>query len=313
MKAQDDVLVCLRKIPTQVLYHDMIQIMARHGIDDLGSASLHRPFAVVQDARNGENSRGFFHGLPSTALQNGHMAKVPIIIGANLDEGTMFAPQDFKDEKVLEEHIRVGWIFPRESSKASNLTYQLLSKYPDDPSRGSPYGTGPDSATDPKDRLFHPLETNQYKRFSSIVGDTIFESGRRAQAVAASKLGVPVWGYIFEHYPLQPFGLHWGVHHGAEIPYAFGVYATREDEHGDVAKYLATAWVNFAYDLDPNGPSSPGKAHGALKENALWPRYTVDERLVLDIRSREVIKDDYRANSIEWVGLNPEFNWATRR
>ena len=27
-------------------------------------------------------------------------------IGGNLDEGTMFAPQDFKDEKVLEEHIR---------------------------------------------------------------------------------------------------------------------------------------------------------------------------------------------------------------
>ena len=54
---------------------------------------------------------------------------------------------------------------------------------------------------------------------------------------------------------------------------------------------------------------------GAAKENALWPRYTVDERLVLDIRSRErkVLKDDYRPNAIEWVGLDPEFNWATRR
>ena len=81
MKAQDDVLICLRKIPTQVLYQDMIQIMGRSGGDDLGLASLHRPFAVVQDARNGENSRGFFHGLPSTALQNGHIAKVPIVIG----------------------------------------------------------------------------------------------------------------------------------------------------------------------------------------------------------------------------------------
>ena len=54
---------------------------------------------------------------------------------------------------------------------------------------------------------------------------------------------------------------------------------------------------------------------GAAKEDALWPRYTVDERLLLDIRSRErkIIKDDYRANAIEWVGLDPEFNWATRR
>ena len=95
-------------------------------------------------------------------------------------------------------------------------------------------------------------------------------------------MGVPVWGYHFEHYPLEPLGLHWGIHHGAEIPYGndsifplccvlltvmitisgFGVYATREDEHGDVSKDLVAAWVNFAYDLDPNGPSSPGKAQG---------------------------------------------------
>ncbi len=113
-----------------------------------------------------------------------------------------------------------------------------------------------------------------------MMGDYRFESGRRAQAMTTSKLGVPVWRYLFEHYPLEQPGSHWGVHHGAEIPYGkdsishcvllivaitisvFGSYVKREDEHGDVSKYLMTAWVKFAHDLDPNGPSPLGKMHG---------------------------------------------------
>ena len=115
--------------------------------------------------------------------------------------------------------FEAGWIFPRESGKASRLTHELLSKYPDVPSLGSPYGIEPNSTTDKDDRLYLPLEANQYKRFGSIFGDCIFESGRRAQAMTTSQLGVPVWGYLFEHYPLEQRSAHWGVYHGAEIPY----------------------------------------------------------------------------------------------
>jgi len=231
------------------------------------------------------------------------------MIGTNLDEGTMFAPQYIKDENTLVEYIKAGWIFPRESSNASSMTRKVLSIYPDVPSLGSPYGIEPNSTTNSDDRLFSPLETNQYKRYSSMIGDYIFEGGRRAQSVIASKSGVPVWGYLFEHYPLEPPSPHWGVYHTAEIPYVFGNYTKREDEHGDVSRYLTTAWINFAHDLDPNG------LLGKTQDSLLWPRYTVDEPLVMNVRSRErrIIKDDYRANAVDWIGSDPGFNRATRR
>ncbi|KAF8342987.1 Alpha/Beta hydrolase protein [Cantharellus anzutake] len=300
------VLSCLRKVPSEILYRDMVDTMLMDRIEQLAAASLHRPFAFVQDARKGMD--GFIYDLPSVIIQNGHIAKVPIIIGANLDEGTMFAPRDLKDEKTLEEYIRVGWIFPAESNKGARLTRKLLSKYPDDPSLG---------------------KTNQYKRFSSIIGDYLLDSGRRMQALATSKLGVPVWNYLFEHCPIEPPNPHWGVHHSAEIPYgesspsivlplclssppAFGVHATRKDEHGDVSRYLLAAWINFAYDLDPNGRLASDGAPGSL----VWPKYTVDKRLTLNIRTplkTKVVNDDYRGDAIQWVGSDLEFNRATRR
>jgi len=220
----------------------------------------------------------------------------------------MFASRDIKDENTLAEHIQAAWIFPRDSSEASSLTHKALSKYPDVPSLGSPYGIEPNSTTSSDDRLFSPMETNQYKRYSSMISDFIFEGGRRAQAIITSKLGVPVWGYLFEHYPLEPPMPHWGVHHAAEIPYVFGKYTKGEDEHGDVSRYLMTAWINFAHDLDPNGL-------GKTQDSLLWPRYTTDQRLVMNVRSRErrIIKDDYRANALDWISSDPEFNRATRR
>ena len=48
-----------------------------------------------------------------------------------------------------------------------------LSFYPDNPAQGSPYD--PVGAS-PTDRFYG--STNQYKRISSLLGDTIFQSGR---------------------------------------------------------------------------------------------------------------------------------------
>ncbi len=82
MNAQDDILICLRKLPAKVLYQDTLQAMSKTPrIDQMGFASLHRSFACVQDARNGKNSHGFFHDRPSVALGNGRIAKIPIMIG----------------------------------------------------------------------------------------------------------------------------------------------------------------------------------------------------------------------------------------
>jgi hypothetical protein len=96
----------------------------------------------------------------------------------------------------------------------------LLQRYPDIPSLGSPY---PLPHWTPEfwnnnNRIFDPLESNQFKRVSSMTGDLLFESGRRVQLDDIARAGVPVWNYRFMQPPkdCQTFE---GTYHSAENKY----------------------------------------------------------------------------------------------
>ncbi|KAF9507966.1 hypothetical protein BS47DRAFT_264433 [Hydnum rufescens UP504] len=165
-----------------------------------------------------------------------------------------------------------NWVFNKPKSLSRTLN-TLLWHYPDIPSLGSPYPSPARTpgSWDDNSRIFEPLDSNQFKRVSSIVGDLIFESGRRVQLDDLARAGVPVWNYRF----MQPPGdgeTNMGVYHASELQYVFARLADRQDAHGEISRIMSRAWIHFAHDLDPNGPELPS-----------WPAFSLaKERISSD-------------------------------
>ena len=63
----------------------------------------------------------------------------------------------------------------------------LLTLYPDDPTVGSPFGTGNETFG----------LSSQFKRASALLGDVSFQAPRRAWIQAAASAGVTTYGYLF--------------------------------------------------------------------------------------------------------------------
>lgn len=74
-------------------------------------------------------------------------ARLPTLIGSNLDEGTLFTPQDTSSPNAVSDLITAGTT-PSEIVSPIFLaeTVQQIEKlYPDTPALGSPFGTGNDT------------------------------------------------------------------------------------------------------------------------------------------------------------------------
>ena len=123
-------------------------------------------------------------------------------------------------------------------SNHDDLIDKLFALYPDDPRLGSPYqsqfdgkhptkciGNSSSGGRDECDRIFPPPSSNQYKRMSSMVGDAVFDSGRRALSLHMSQRqkDAPVWGYQFS-YSDKGSDDPGGVFHSFEIPYGMTLY-----------------------------------------------------------------------------------------
>ncbi|KAF8321226.1 hypothetical protein DL93DRAFT_2072999, partial [Clavulina sp. PMI_390] len=210
---------------------------------------------------------------------------------------------------------------------SDELIDTLLERYPDVPSEGAPYANPSVAPTDfeldPSDRIFEPLESNQFKRAASYKGDLLFESGRRLQlefqvgAIDGAKQNLaekmmaaldrrksPIWSYHYRQ-PTTTRGAPnwWGVYHSAEVPAAFAKMAEEDSEEGGVSRAMSRAWIRFAANLDPNGPEVPD-----------WPMYDANWRSTLQIRSGNmtIVKDDWRSEAIKFLN-SKEFALATGR
>ncbi|PIL29735.1 hypothetical protein GSI_08174 [Ganoderma sinense ZZ0214-1] len=107
---------------------------------------------------------GIIPDLPSKLISAGNFSKIPLITGANLDDGTFFTPQWVSNDLEIEFLLTEG-----------ALPWQLT----------------PPSATflDALDRILELLSP-EYKRFASIIGDVNFHEPPPHLAVANACLGV---------------------------------------------------------------------------------------------------------------------------
>lgn len=251
-----DSLQCLRTAPLDVIYNNE---------DFVGT---------WQPVIDGE----FIRQEPVMELDAGNVARVPIILGNNADEGLfvvntltgLFGPVPDTAEQLK--------VLLSELTALDNRTIDaLLQAYPPG-SPMPPYSLSPSFAWCPALEAVNLTCGAEYRRAAAILGDWFVDAGRRYMSKHWTKLGLPAYSYRFSagptSLPIQVWiGLGPGFAiHGADLAYDFrlpGGFTTALDfyppvkdvaGHKQLSKAMVSKFVSFVDCLDPNafnGKSSP--------------------------------------------------------
>ncbi len=180
---------------------------------------------------------------PAALFDAGRFHRVPLILGSNTDEATLFA--------TSLETLPLGKSPPdwKEYLGRRSLGAEALVQ--------STYAVATAEEIVPAGIRW--------------VNDWYFHGSARAVARAVSQRGVPVYLYGFSHHPpVSPIrGRNMGAYHSAEVKYVFGVLRGPKDKpspytaaDSTLARAMSGAWLQFAKSGNPNGGDLP-----------LWPRY----------------------------------------
>ncbi|KAI7938808.1 hypothetical protein MJO28_014387 [Puccinia striiformis f. sp. tritici] len=254
-----DKLACLRKAPFEKLLK-AVEIFP--GTFSFGAFPL--TFSPVVDG-------DFVTGSMQTALKAGEFAKVPVITGDTLDEGTVLALGTLPLH--TEDDLR-AFITKKFQRPTPELIAKILELWPSDPKAGSPFSSGDLYALTPV-----------YKQYSAILGDIGFQ-GLRRLFLRSTASSMPTWSYIDQAMRYDPFI---GAFHASDLPALFGFIP------GGQQKEYQTRWIAFANNLNPN--------HPGLSE---WPTYDKGgQNLIIDQHGADGVKpDDFRKEAIEFYLSN---------
>lgn len=211
----------------------------------------------------------FIQKRTSIQMANGEFVHVPIISGANSDEGTAFSPSPVNTTEDLYTFMTTG-----ERAVPAELANQFLEAYPDDLSvnvvaslgdarPGAPFGA-------------------QFRRSASYFGDQVFIALRRLTCQTWAAAGVPAYCYRFNAIPAGlPPAI--GVTHFQEVSFVFnnllGVgyppvavppFENKTQSYRDLSTFMSNSWVSFVNDLDPNSWREGALWNGS---EGMWPAY----------------------------------------
>ncbi|CAI4217399.1 unnamed protein product [Parascedosporium putredinis] len=264
-KGKADTLACLRGLDyTKFLQagNSVPGILSYHSV---ALAYLPRPDGVVLPMS------------PDILVASNQYAKVPMIIGDQEDEGTLFAlfqPNLTSTAKVVS--YLSDLFFPL-ASKAQ--LEGLVNTYPTSITAGSPFNTG----------IFNELYPG-FKRLAAILGDLVFTLTRRVFLEVHTTINpkVPVWSYLASYNFGTPI---LGTFHGSDLLQVFyGIlpnYASRS---------IHTYYINFVTNLDPNV---------GVTTYAKWPQWSEGKKLMQFWNNRaNLLADNFRSSSYEYIMKN---------
>ncbi|CAK3840514.1 liver carboxylesterase 1 precursor [Lecanosticta acicola] len=171
------------------------------------------------------------------AIESGKFADVPILIGTNKDEFTVFLA-------ILGLNPQVSGVSSAAQAIAPALSNQVITALT---------STYPQSVVDDADALL-----------SRIITDFIFTCTTSTFSSAIASAGrQPVWRYRYDaSFANLQFFPNAGAYHSSEIPLVYGTYLNNQNgpvtqDEVQLSMYMQNAWASFA--KDPSG--GPG-----------WPR-----------------------------------------
>lgn len=240
----------------------------------------------------------------SLQLEAGEFVHVPIIDGANSDEGSAFSPSPVNGTEAFRALLKV--------SGAGNLpdafVDQLLAAYPDDLSVNVIASLG--------DQRPPPAFGAQFRRSASYFGDQAFIAPRRRTCETWAAAGLSAYCYRFNAIPagIPPFI---GATHFQEVSFVFlnlqGVgyapaavppFTNKTESYRNLARFMNSNWVSFVHDLDPNSWRQTNAWNG---NEALWPKYSLENPMdmVFDANvSSYAEPDTYRKEGMKLINDN---------
>ncbi|KAI1125729.1 sterol esterase [Nemania abortiva] len=215
---------------------------------------------------------------PDVLAQTGQYAAVPMIIGDQEDEGTLFAlfQSNITTEAELIDYLND--VFFQKASR--EVVTELVGAYSPALSAGSPFRTGILNSPYP-----------QFKRLAAILGDLVFTLTRRLflESTSAVNPDVPSWSYLASYDYGTPI---LGTFHGSDILQVF---------YGILPNYASNAiqsyYISFLYTMDPNEGTS-----SAYPE---WPQWKEGKQL-MNFYSlfSTLLTDDFRSSNYDWISGN---------
>ncbi|CAJ2510279.1 Uu.00g061790.m01.CDS01 [Anthostomella pinea] len=271
-----DQLACLREV-------DSASLFAAH------------PSVVWNPLLDGD----FLTGYPSQLMAQDKYVKVPLLIGANTDEGFAISGTPNTEEDIFNSIFT--W---RSYSLTPPTVRKLLELYPDDPCYEPPYAIT-NCTRDAARGLM-------WRRAAAIGSDLVMISGRRRMAELYTQAGMPVYSYRFDQRPWN--GSEWdGVKHFVNVAYSFQNISgelgpsPEFDSHAKLAKAIGQAYIGFVNHLDPNEVAAAGARRDVEALLPGWPVYDLEvpTNMVLNATENWVEEDTWRKEGIAFM-MTPE-------
>ncbi|KAJ7059264.1 extracellular triacylglycerol lipase precursor [Mycena amicta] len=231
---------------------------------------------------------GLIPDLPSVLLKRGQFAKLPFISGTNLDEGTLFTSLNLTTPQSLHDQIIPQFTPSVSPVRLESSVDELFVLYPDDPSLGSPFGTGNETFG----------LSPEFKRCAAIVTDIDFLAQRRSWIEVAAAAGVSTYAYLFtEPQPEEPSFV--GVAHGTEIFWVYGAPPDTSPASVALSEIMTDYWISFATSLTPND--------GLGLSKPVWGQWTVANQAVIQLNGANLtmIPDDFRLEQTNFINSDP--------
>ncbi|KAM0257728.1 hypothetical protein ACHAQJ_004179 [Trichoderma viride] len=213
---------------------------------------------------------------PDVLARAGKFHHVPMILGNQEDEGTIFSlfQQDMGTTAKIVKYLSDYYF---ETATEAQVT-DFVNTYSTNVWDGSPYRT-----------LFAFQTYPGKKRIASILGDIVFNLIRRVtlQILSDVSPNLPTWAY-FSSYNYDPIFGALGTSHGSDIAVLF---KQKNDKYPTISG--RTYYINFLYNLDPNV---------GTHSDVFWPEWKVGNQLLhFNAHNNSLLEDTYRNSSYAYM------------